>query len=106
MKRLIKVLVFATFVVALLSAGSFFAVRASVGKFLGSKPPVSGRQQTFAFKGVEGLAGTPRAWVFRYTSNRLGLRSVEIYVSPTGTILGTRPSNLAARLDQYEQREP
>ena len=106
MRLVLKLLVVLAFVGGLVALGSYAGARATAGKLLGSDPPVSERSVRFAFSGVEDLPNKPRAWVFTYGRNELGVRSVEIYISPSGTVLGTRPRNLVARLEAYEAREP
>lgn len=108
MKRLIKWLLFLAIVATLLGTASYAGARARVGQVVGSDPPLGGRDITFAWKGVEELPDNPRAWVFAYRTNQLRLRMVvKIYISPTGDIIQTVPSNLAARIEAYERsREP
>lgn len=107
MKAVVKVLVVLAFVGGLVALGSYAGARATAGKLLGNDPPVSDRTISFAFSGVEGLPNKPRAWVFSYATNQLGVRSVEIYISPSGKVIATQPRNLAARLEAYESsREP
>jgi len=108
MDRLFKGLL----VVALIGGGfgvySYLGARITAGKLVGSNPPMGDRTIEFAFDGVPELAGQPRAWVVTYTSSRLpGVRTVRIYVSPTGTLLATRPADLDTRLDAWEKsRQP
>ncbi len=84
-------------------AASYAGARATAGKLLGQKPPVSERRMQLAYRGVPELPGTPRAWVITYRSALPGVRTVTVYVSLTGGLLATRPRNLAERLEAYEQ---
>jgi hypothetical protein len=106
MIRLFKWLFVLAFVAGLAAAGSYAGARFTAGRLLGTEPPVSGRTIQFAYKGVETLPGKPRAWVFTYTQSRLpGVRTVTIYVSPTGKLITTRPRDLAARLDAWAKAQ-
>jgi len=104
--KLIKWLFIIGFVGVLLTGGSYAAARFQVGRLVGPNPPLAGRAVEFAYRGVEGLPGRPRLWVFTYGSTRLpGIRSATIYVSPTGKLVGTRPADLEARLAAWEQSQ-
>ena len=64
---------------------------------------VEGFSWTFAYEGVEGLEGTPRAWVFTYDRVRLpGVNRARIVVSPTGKVLSTTPPDLEQRIERYK----
>jgi hypothetical protein len=81
-------------------AGAWF----TAGRVVGSSGPVSDRTMEFAFKGVPDLPGNPRAWIVTYHRTQLpGVRRVQIYVSPTGRLIATRPGDLDARLDAWEK---
>lgn len=83
---------------------SYAGARFTAGKLVGSEPPLSDRTITFAFDGVAELPGRPRAWVISYARSRLpGVRRVQIYVSPTGRLIDTRPRDLDTRLDAWEK---
>lgn len=104
MKRLIKFL----FIVALLCGGvaiySYLGARYAAGRLLGTDPPLTGRTVRFAFTGVPDLPGAPRAWVFSYSQSRLpGVRRAQIFISPTGRVMATRPRDLEARVDAWEK---
>jgi hypothetical protein len=106
MRRLIRWVVFLGIVCGLAYGASYVGARAAAGKFLGPEPPLTGRQATFAFKGVEALEGTPRVWVFTYARSALpGVSHAVIYVSPTGRIVKTQPANLDALLDAWEKAQ-
>ncbi len=100
----IKRLLVLSFVVGILSAGSYAAARFGAGKMLGSHQPLGGRTFEFAFKGAEALDGNPRVWVFTYSTSRLPrVPRVKIYVTPTGKVVATEPSNLADLLEAWEK---
>ena len=104
MKRLVKWLLLLAIVATLLGSASYAGARLRVGQLVGSEPPLGGRDIAFAWKGVEELPDRPRAWIFTYRTNQLRLRLVvKIYISPTGDIIQTVPSNLAARIEAYER---
>ena len=103
MRKIILLLVIA----AALAGASYAAARFTAGKVTGSASRVMGSPQTaFAFSGVKNLAGAPRAWVVSYPRAQ-GFPSSppQIYVSPTGTLLGTRPADLAQRLSAMREDE-
>jgi len=95
-------------IAAALAGASYAGARFTAGKMIGPPPttlgPVSAR---FAFTGVSGLPSKPRAWVLSYPSAAgFGKGGAEIYVSPTGELLGTRPRDLAQRLEARRPAEP
>jgi hypothetical protein len=95
-------------VCAVLAAGSYAGARATAGKLIGPNPQGMGSASTrFAFEGIPSLPGKPRGWVIAYPSAReLGPGGAEIYVGPTGRLLGTRPADLARRIEAQRNREP
>ena len=100
----IKRLFVLSFVVGIVYAGSYAGARFQAGKFLGTEAPFGGRSATFAFKGAQDLPGTPRVWVFTYTTSRIpGVRRATIYVSPSGNVVATRPENLEDILEAWER---
>ncbi len=100
----IKRLLILSFVVGILTAGSFAAARLEAGKILGNQRPLGGRTTAFAFKGAEDLAGNPRVWVFNYSTSLIpGVREATIYVTPTGRVVATRPSNLPDLVEAWER---
>ncbi len=100
----IKRLLILSFVVGILTAGSFAGARLKAGKIVGNQRPLGGRTTAFAFKGVQELAGNPRVWVFTYSTSRLpGIRQATIYVTPTGRVVATRPSNLGDLVEAWER---
>ena len=108
MRRAFNWLLLLLFVCGLLVAVSFAGARATAGKVVGNKPPLSERTVTFAYRGVADLPGRPRAWVIRYEQTRLpGVRRALIYVSPTGKLIATRPADLDRRLEAWvKSQEP
>lgn len=95
-------------VCVVLGAASYAGARATAGKLTGPNPPGLGSATTrFSFEGIRALRGEPRGWVIRYPAARgFGPGGAEIYVSPTGRLLGTRPANLAQRLEAQRSEEP
>ena len=91
-----------------LGGASYAGARFTAGKLVGSNPTTLGPLTTrFAFTGVPNLPAKPRAWVLAYpAATGFGRGGAEIYVSPTGELLGTRPKDLAARLEALRPVEP
>ncbi len=108
MFKYIKWLLTIAFIGTLLSTASYAAARFTVGKAIGSNPPLAGRTVEFAFGGVEDLSGNPRAWVIRYAVVRLPrVSQATFYVSPTGKLLAVRPADLERQLEAWEKsRQP
>lgn len=103
MRRIIRLLIWVIFFGAIAAAGSYAGARFKAGQLLGRRPPVDGFSWEFAYKGVQDLAGTPRAWVFTYNRVRLpGVQQARIVVSPAGKILSTTPSDLEERIERYK----
>ncbi|HJR17253.1 MAG TPA: hypothetical protein VJ808_10410 [Gemmatimonadales bacterium] len=95
-------------IAAALSGASYAGARFTAGKMIGPPPstlgPVSAR---FAFAGVAALPSKPRAWVLSYPrAAGFGKGGPEIYVSPTGELLGTKPRDLARQLEARRPTEP
>ena len=95
-------------IVAALAGASFAGARFTAGKVVGPNPPGLGPPTThFAFQGISALPAKPRGWVVAYpNARRFGRGGAEIYVSPTGGLLGTRPPDLARRLEASRREEP
>lgn len=91
-----------------LAGASYAGARFTAGKLVAPRPPALGPASTrFAFSGVPDLPSKPRAWIVSYpSSSAFGRGGAEIYVSPTGTLLGTRPRDLAKRLEALRPSEP
>ena len=104
MGRLLKLLFLAALAAAGFGTYSYLGARTTAGKLVGPKPPLGERAIEFRFDGVEELPDRPRAWVVTYARSSLpGVRTVRIYVSPTGALLGTRPVDLDNRLEAWEK---
>jgi hypothetical protein len=91
-------------VVAALAGASYAGARFTAGKVTGPSPRGLGSSTAkFAFAGIPALRAKPRGWVISYPqASGFGRGGAEIYVSPTGRLLGTRPANLAERLHPRE----
>lgn len=105
MKRIIKLVVWAVVLSAVLVGVSYIGARARVAVFLGSPLPDLGpRVITFNMDGVPEFVGTPRAWTFTYGPGQLPQTpQFQIFVTPTGRLVGTRPRDLQTRLTQYQE---
>jgi len=102
-RRVIRLLIWVIFFGAIAAAGSYAGARLKAGQVLGRRPPVEGFSWTFAYQGVEGLEGRPRAWVFTYSRVRLpGVRQARIVVSVTGKVLAVTPPDLERRIEAYK----
>ncbi|KPJ90763.1 MAG: hypothetical protein AMS18_10090 [Gemmatimonas sp. SG8_17] len=108
MYKLFKGLVVLGFMCGLLAAGSYAGARVTVGKFLGSSPPLAGRTLSFSFTGVEEIGDRHAVWVIEYATSQLpGVRHATFYVSPMGGLIATIPPDLDARLETWERsRDP
>ena len=95
-------------VCAALVAASYAGARATAGKVTGPNPAGLGSATTrFAFEGIPALRGKPRGWVVEYPeAQAFGPAGAAIYVSPIGRLLGTRPADLAQRLEAQRSEEP
>ena len=100
---------FLIIVIAVALAGASYAgARFTAGKMTGPQPnplgPVSAR---FAFTGVPNLPSKPRAWILTYPNAQgFGRGGPEIYVSPTGDLLGTKPRDLVRQLEARRPPDP
>ena len=108
MNKLFKLLVTLGFVSGLLAAGSYAGALMTVGKLVGSSPPLAGKASSFSFAGVERAGNRPLVWVVDYNTSRLpGVRRATLYVSATGDLIATIPPDLDSRLMAWERsREP
>jgi len=91
-----------------LAGASYAGARFTAGKLVGPNPTTLGPLTTrFAFTGIPNLPAKPRAWVLAYpNASGFGRGGAEIYVSITGDLLGTRPKDLGARLEELRPVEP
>jgi len=89
-------------VLAALVGASYAGAKFTAGGVVGADHPGLGLSTThFAFDGIRSLKNHPRGWVVAYPSARdMGPGGAEIYVSPTGTLLGSRPGDLGRRMDE------
>jgi hypothetical protein len=87
-------------IAAALGGASYAGARFTAGKVVGPNPRGLGSSSArFAFDGIAALPGKPRGWVIRYPhATAFGRGGAEIYVSPTGRLLGTKPADLSQRL--------
>jgi len=95
-------------IAAALAGASYAGARFTAGRLVGPDAttlgPLSAR---FAFTGVPELPSQPRAWILAYPgATGVGKGGAEIYVSPTGELLGTKPADLARRLEAQRPVEP
>jgi hypothetical protein len=91
-------------IAAALAGASYAGARLTAGKVTGPNPQGLGSSSArFAFDGISAIRTKPRGWIISYP-NATGFSGggAEIYVSPTGKLLGTKPANLAERLQPRE----
>ncbi len=92
---------------AALTGASYAGAHFTAGKLIGPKSSLGAVSARFAFSGVRDLPSKPRAWVLAYPNARgYGRGGPEIYVSPTGRLLGTKPRDLARRLEAERPVDP
>jgi hypothetical protein len=93
---------------AALTGASYAGARFTAGRMIGPGPNDLGRiSSRFAFAGVPNLPAKPRAWVLAYpAASGYGRGGPEIYVSPTGKLLGTKPRDFARQLEAQRPAEP
>ena len=91
-----------------LTGASYAGARFTAGRMVGPNPAGLGPLTTrFAYTGISSLPSKPRAWVLAYPeAAEFGKGGAEIYVSVTGDLLGTKPRDLAARLEARRPAEP
>ena len=95
-------------IAASLAGASYAGARFTAGKMIGPDPNTLGPLEAhFAFAGVPALPSKPRAWILAYPSAKgYGRGGAEIYVSPTGELLGTKPRDLARQLEAQRPVDP
>jgi hypothetical protein len=95
-------------VAAGLAGASYAGARFTAGRLMGPDSNRLGSPTAhFAFEGIKALPAKPRGWVLSYPSaTEFGPQGVTIYVSPSGTLLGTRPADLARRVEARQGAEP
>jgi hypothetical protein len=91
-----------------LTGASYAGARFTAGRLIGPRPSALGPLTArFAFTGVPNLPSKPRAWILAYPrATGFGKGGAEIYVSVTGDLLGTKPRDLARRLEAQRPVEP
>ena len=92
-------------IAASLIGASYAGARFTAGRVMGPDASRLGSPAThFAFGGIQGLRAKPRGWILAYPSaTEFGPHGVEIYVSPVGRLLGTRPADLERRVEAARQ---
>jgi hypothetical protein len=95
-------------IVSALAGASYAGARLTAGRLIGPEPNGFGSATThFAVSGIRALRAKPRGWVVAYPhATGFGQTGAEIYVSPTGHLLGTRPADLAQRIEAQRPVEP
>ena len=88
-------------IAASLVGASYAGARFTAGKVVGPNPQGIGPPASrFAYKGISALRGNPRGWIISYPqASEFGPNGAIIYVSPTGALLGTRPTNLGQLME-------
>ena len=105
MRRLIKLIFVLALVGAALGGVSYVGAGITAASFVGSDAPVGNRHITFDYKGLRGLPGRPKVWVVTYRSSQLpGAPRVQVFVSPMGRVIATRPADLDRRVEAWERR--
>ncbi|HEU4680207.1 MAG TPA: hypothetical protein VFS51_00595 [Gemmatimonadales bacterium] len=90
-----------------LAGASYAAARFTAGKVVGPNAGLGPPTAQFAFDGVSGLPGQPRAWIMAYPeAERFGRDGAEVYISVTGNLLGTWPEDLEEQLDAQRSVDP
>lgn len=104
MKRIVKWLFLLAVVGGLATAGSYAGARAMLGKLVGPNSPLSGLRTQFVTTGVPGTTSKALAWHFSYAISKApNIARPQVWISPTGRILATRPTDLEKRLDAYRR---
>ena len=95
-------------IAAALAGASYAGARVTAGKLTGPRPPGLGPSSAhFEFKGIASLPNKPRGWVIAFPrAQGYGRGGAAIYVGPTGRLLGTRPADLARRVEAARPAEP
>lgn len=94
-------------IVAGLAGASYAGARLTAGKVVGPSPQLGPLTAEFAFEGISALPDKPRGWILAYPqATGFGRDGAEIYVSPTGTLLGTWPEDLAEQVEARRSADP
>jgi hypothetical protein len=104
MRAFFLLLVIAAGLIGASYAGACF----TAGRLMGSDSNRLGPPEAhFAFAGIQALRAKPRGWILSYPrAKEFGPQGAEIYVSPTGQLLGTRPADLTRRVEARQAAEP
>jgi len=103
MRALFLLIVIAT----ALAGASYAGARFTAGKVVGPQPALGPVSARFAFSGVPNLPSKPKAWIMAYPqATAFGKGGPEIYVGPTGDLLGTKPRDLVRRLEAQRPADP
>jgi len=106
MGKLIKFIALVGLVAALAGGGSYAAAYFAQGKIAGVDDVLGQREVKLNWEGVDSLPGKPRAWVFTYTGGKLqGLKTATIWVTPTGTLIATKPRDLRDRVEHWRDSQ-
>lgn len=93
-------------IAAALVGASYAGARFTAGRLMGPDPKGPSTTQ-FALNGILALRSKPRGWIVAYPSaTEFGPHGAEIYVSPVGRLIGTRPADLARRVEARRAAEP
>jgi hypothetical protein len=105
MARVLWLLFMLGLVATLLAGASWAAAYYRVGTLLGAPPPQMGTQHTsFLWGGLPNVRGHPRVWRFAFAPTQIpGAPSVRFYISPTGRLVQTEPTDLPARLKDFRR---
>jgi hypothetical protein len=92
-------------IAAALYGASYEGARFTAGRVVGPTHPGLGPASArFAFNGISSIRGHPRGWIVSYpAAGNAAFGEAEVYVSPTGELLGTRPDDLARRMEEAER---
>src|SRR4051812_1859212 len=92
-------------IAAALYGASYEGARFTAGRVVGPDHPGLGPAGVrFAFDGISSLKAHPRGWIVSYpAAGNPALGGAEVYVSPTGELLGTQPDDLARRMEAAER---
>jgi hypothetical protein len=90
-----------------LAGASYAGARFTAGKVVGPQPALGPVSARFAFSGIPNLPSKPKAWILTYPqATAFGKGGPEIYVGPTGDLLGTKPRDLVRRLEAQRPADP
>ena len=106
MARFIWFVLMLAFAFTLLAGASWAGAYFRVGELLGAPPPQMGTQTTtFLWGGLTKVSGHPRVWSFAFAPTQIpGAPKVRIYVSPTGRLVATEPTDLPALLNDFRRK--